>query len=93
MATAQISEAEILVEAIAPRRGNMSTAVAESVLKWKLSARALQRMKTLLNRNASGKLTTTESAELDGFRRVGLLLDLVHAKAQLSLQRSRATTS
>ena len=81
-----ITEADILGDIFVPRRGDMPTEAARSILAWRFSARATRRMRTLLNRNNNGLLTQAEEAELDRYRRVGLLLDLLQAKARVSLK-------
>ncbi|MBW3540284.1 MAG: hypothetical protein KY476_08435 [Planctomycetes bacterium] len=42
-------------------------------------------MRQLVRRGNAGKLTEAEQEELDEFRQVGLMLDLVHAKARRAL--------
>jgi hypothetical protein len=85
---ATITEADILAEVIAPEDGDMTVEAAESILKWRFSSRAARRMRRLLDRHNQGVLTVEEEAQLERYRRVGLLLDLVQAKARLSLARS-----
>lgn len=86
-----VTEADILADAIAPDRADMPVEAARSVLDWKFSDSATQHMRKLLDRNNKGVLTPAEELELDRYRRVGLLLDLVQAKARVSLQRAKST--
>jgi hypothetical protein len=58
------------------------------VLDWKFSEAAARQMLTLLDRSKKGTLTPTEELELDRYQRVGMLLDLVQAKACVSLRRA-----
>ena len=85
-----ITEAEILADAIAPDRADMPVEAAHAVLDWKFSERATRQMRTLLDRNNKGVLTPDEEIELDRYRRVGMLLDLVQAKARVSLRRAES---
>ena len=85
--SATVTEADILADVIVPEEGDMTAEAAESVLKWRFSSRAARRMRELLDRHNQGVLTPDEEAQLERYRRVGLLLDLVQAKARLSLAR------
>jgi hypothetical protein len=89
---ATITEAEILADAIAPDRADMPLEAAHAVLDWKFSDRATEHMRTLLDRNNKGLLTPTEEVELDRYRRVGMLLDLMQAKARGSLRRAESAS-
>ncbi|MDZ4689419.1 MAG: hypothetical protein SH850_30450 [Planctomycetaceae bacterium] len=89
---ATITEAEILADAIAPDRADMPVEAAHAVLDWKFSDHATQHMRALLDRNNKGVLTPAEEVELDRYRRVGMLLDLVQAKARVSLRRAETAS-
>jgi hypothetical protein len=84
---ATMSELDILADVISPDRGDLSAEVAESVLRWKFSDRAIARMNKLARKNQTGKLTQPEREELEKVLRVGDLVNLVQAKARLSLCR------
>lgn len=86
------SELDILADAISPDLGNMSAEAAQSVLSWKFSDRAISQMRTLLDRNNKGELTPSEQEELEQYRRIGMLIDLVQAKARISLKRTESAT-
>lgn len=79
------SEADIWAEVISADDGNLSPELARMVLKWKFSRRTQSRITRLAQRNQSGKITDVERIELDRFLRVGTLIDLMQAKARLSL--------
>ena len=87
-----ITEAEILADAISPDRADMTVEASKSVLNWRFSENATKHMRRLLDRNNKGELTPSEQDELDRYRRVGLLLDLVQAKARISLKRSETAS-
>ena len=80
------SELDILADATSPDLGNMSAEAAQSVLSWKLSDRAISQMRTSLDRNNKGELTPPEQEEREQYRRIGMLIDLVQAKARISLK-------
>jgi len=84
--TATLSELDILADAITPGEGNLSHSVARSFLQWKFSDRAVTRMNKLARKNQAGTLSAKEQQELDNFMRVGSLIDLIQAKARLSLK-------
>ncbi|MBX3450878.1 MAG: hypothetical protein KF777_15030 [Planctomycetaceae bacterium] len=87
-----ITEAEILADAIVPDRADMPVEAARAVLDWKFSEAAARHMRTLLDRNNKGVLTPAQELELDRYRRVGMLLDLVQVKARVSLHRARSAS-
>jgi hypothetical protein len=80
------SECEILSEVIAPNEGDLSADVARSVLRWTFTKRAIKRMNALADRNRRGEASDEELAELSRYLRVGSLINLVQAKARLSLK-------
>jgi len=84
-----ITEADILKDVIAADRGDLSPEVARSVLQWKFTDRATARMNDLAERNNQGALTEAEREELEKYLRVGSFVNLVQAKARLSLQQSQ----
>ena len=87
-----VTEADIMADAIAPDCGDMPVEAARSILNWKFSDKAIRHMRSLLDLNNKGLLTPTERDELDRYRRVGLLIDLVQAKARISIKRSEAAS-
>lgn len=89
--TSTITEADILADVIVSDRGGMTTEAAREVLQWRFSNRATDRMRTLLDRSNRGLMTPEEEVELDKYRRVGLLLDLLHVRARTSLDPTAET--
>ena len=81
-----LTELDILSDVISPNRATLEPEVARTILKWKFSAKSVARMNQLAERNNSGKITTEERDELERFLRVGSLIDIVQAKARLSLR-------
>jgi len=85
--TGMLSELDMLADVINPAEGDLTPSVAKSVLQWKFSDRAINRMNKLARKNTTGTLTPNERKELDNFMRVGSLVDLLQAKARLSMKR------
>jgi hypothetical protein len=81
------SEAAILSRVIQPENDNLSATAARALLKLHFSAEDQKRMHELAAKNQSGKLTAIEQEELHGYIRVGRFLDLIVAKARLSLKK------
>jgi hypothetical protein len=92
MSNKSITEADLLADIIGPEEGNFPADVAKFVLRWKFGVRAARRMSTLAERNAKGAISHAERDELERYLRVGSLINLVQAKARLSLQRSKSST-
>ena len=84
-----MTEAEILSDIVAPGRRDFTPEAARSILNLQFSRSATQRIKTLLRANQKGNLSEKERGELDKYLRVGQLVDLLQAKARLTL-RSKA---
>jgi hypothetical protein len=83
------NEAAILARVIQPDHDDLPPAAARALLKLHFTAEDRERMHELAVRNQGGKLTAAEQQELHGYLRVGRLLDLLGAKARLSLKKRR----
>jgi hypothetical protein len=90
MATAptEITEADILNQVIAPDQATLPEASARSILTLRFNKQAVDRMNELAERNRQGELAEAERAELEKYQRVGNFLNLLQAKARLSLAQS-----
>ena len=86
-----ITEVDILADVIAPDRGDLPPEVARSVLLWKFTDRAVTRMNELADRNNKGAISQQERGELDMYLRVGSFINLLQAKARLSLKESESS--
>jgi hypothetical protein len=86
--TSTITEADILSEVVSPDRPGISPEFARSIVELRFSDRASKRIGQLLEKNNKGTISEAERSELDKFLRVGQFLDLMQAKATLSLQES-----
>lgn len=81
------SEADILSRVIRPERGIWTKEVAEAVLEFDFPRTDVERMNALAGKARAGSLTPPEEAELENYRHVGRLLELLQSKARLSLKR------
>ncbi|MGH7135127.1 MAG: hypothetical protein ACREHD_05260 [Pirellulales bacterium] len=84
------SEAAILNRVILPDRGDLSVDAATSILKLQLDAYDLDRMHQLAAKRQDGELSEGEQQELERYRHVGHMLDLMRSKARRSLAQLRA---
>jgi hypothetical protein len=85
-----ISEAAILSRLIRPEADTLTPEAAEGFLKIKFAQSELDRMHELAVKNQDGLLTPREQEEMENYRRVGFLLDLMHSKARRALKKQRA---
>lgn len=85
---ATLTEADILAEVIEPDRATLSPQLAEELLSLRFNADATNQIRELLRKNNAGTITSAEKMTLDNYLRVGEFLDLMQAKARLTLHRS-----
>jgi hypothetical protein len=85
-----VTEAEILREIIVPGRSDLDAAAANSILSLGFSPRTKSKIRSLLQANNRGAISATQRVELEKYLRVGQLVDLLHAKARLSLRNKKA---
>jgi hypothetical protein len=64
-----------------PERNDMSPEAARYFLKLAFDQQDLDRMHELTDKNQAGDLSADERDELNAYRRIGLELDLLQAKA------------
>jgi hypothetical protein len=81
-----ISDAEILEHVVSPVKGGMDPEAARAILKLRFDAAAKKRIRQLLQKNNRGTISADERLVLEKYLRVGKFIDLVHAKARLSLK-------
>lgn len=81
-----ITEAEILEKVVAPAEGNLSPGAARELLALKFDGETTQTIRKLLRQNNRGTISVEDRLALEKFLRVGQLLDLLHAKAHLSIR-------
>jgi hypothetical protein len=80
------SEATILSRIIRPDNGNWSKEAAESLLEFDFPSSDVARMNLLAAKAREGSLSTSEETELQNYRHVGRLLELLQSKARLALK-------
>jgi uncharacterized protein YnzC (UPF0291/DUF896 family) len=84
------TQAAILSRLIRPEEDTLTPETAEGLLRIKFEQRDLDRMHELAVKNQDGLLTPQEQAEMENYRSVGFLLDLMHSKARRTLKKHRA---
>ena len=80
-----MTEADILNEIVEPGRSRFSRQVAEEFLSLCFNESARERIRELLRKNNAGLISETEQTTLQNYLRVGEFLDLLQAKARVSL--------
>ncbi len=78
-------DAAILARIVQPDQDDLSPAAARALLKLGFRQADRDRMHELAVKNQEGTLTPDEQRELDSYRRVGRLLDLLGGRARRSL--------
>lgn len=81
-----LTESDILADVMAAGEGDLSPEAARSVLNWKFSPDATSRISELAERNRQGTITAQERLDLEKYLRVGNLINILQAKARLSLK-------
>ena len=87
VSTIDARETGILTRAIQPDNHNLSATAARALLRIQLDPSDRRRLQDLLARNQEDALTTDDRDELESYLHVGMLLDLVQAKARAALRR------
>jgi hypothetical protein len=81
-------EGAILSRLIRPERDDLSPEAAQSILKLAFDEQDRARMHQLAVQAQRGELNAEELGELESYRRIGRLVDLMHSKARRSLKRA-----
>ncbi len=80
-------DAAIISRMIHPEKADLHKDTAQAVLTlFSLDQNDLDRMHELAIKNQDDALTKAEKAELESYLRVSYFVDLMHAKARLSLK-------
>lgn len=82
------SEVAIWSRTIEPENGSLSPEAAKALLELRLSQADVARVNVLSAKAGEGNLSSQESQELDNYLNVGRALELLKAKARMSLRRS-----
>jgi hypothetical protein len=80
-----ITEADILAQLVAPDQPTLPAASAQSILALHFNQQAVDRMNLLAEKNRRNAISEIERQELEKYQRVGSFLNLMQAKAKLSL--------
>ncbi len=83
---------EILTRIVRPDEGNLTPEAARCLLRLKLDETDRQRAHELAVKNQESTLSTDEEEELDAYRRIGRLMDLLQAKSRRSLKNAGLDT-
>ena len=88
-----ITEADILAHVIAPDQPGLSPESARAILALKFDQAALERMNDLAEKNRVDTLSEAErvEVEMEKYLRVGQFLNLLQAKARVSLREMSAS--
>ncbi len=86
-----ITEADILAHVISPDQPGLPPESARAILELKFDQTALERMNDLAERNRAGALSEVERMEMEKYLRVGQFLNLLQAKARVSLRGMSST--
>jgi uncharacterized protein YnzC (UPF0291/DUF896 family) len=81
-----VTEADILGQIVGPDRADLPPELARLILNLKFNHAALDRMDELAEKNSQGILSEAEREEMERYMRVGSFLDLMQAKARVSLR-------
>ena len=84
------SDTAILSRLIRPEDDNLPAEAAEALLGLHFDRQDLDRMHELAEKNQDDRLTPSERSEMENYRRVSFLLDLMHSKARRSLKKHQA---
>jgi len=83
---AETFDTAILTRTIAPMREKLSRELAEEILRWDFTPEDQQRMADLSAKARLGALSSNEELEIDSYVRVGNVVNLLQAKARLTLK-------
>ena len=85
---ATLTEADILTEVVEPNRATFSPQLAEELLSLRFNDNATNRIRDLLQKNNAGNITPAEKSTQENYLRVGEFLDLMQAKARITLHQN-----
>ena len=83
------TETAILSRAIKPAKASLTPEAARSILDIRLANADAARRDELADKAREGTLTTEELNHLERYRHVGRILELMKAKARISLQKAK----
>lgn len=80
------TEAEIWNRTIQPDEGGLTAEAARALLELKLASADVERVNELSAKAREGVLSDAEERQLDSYQNVGRALELLKAKARMSLR-------
>jgi hypothetical protein len=83
-----ISDSDVLEHVVPIVKGGFDPDAARAILDLKFDTDATKQIRRLLQKNNRGTISADERVTLEKFLRVGKLIDLLQAKARLSLKES-----
>jgi hypothetical protein len=84
-ATPSVSQADVFVRALESHRPALTPDVARFFLDLELSPQDRVRLDELAEKSRQGSLTSRDEADLEEFRRLGRLVELLKLKARKTL--------
>ena len=84
-------ETDILRRVVDPQRGGWTAETARAILALSLPQPDAQRVSELAEKACADELSAVEARELEDYRQVGRLLELMQSRARLSLKAVGAT--
>jgi hypothetical protein len=87
-----VSEADILAQVVSPDDPSLERELARAVLDLRFQDEAQARIRELLDKNNRGTISESERGLLDKYLRVGQFIDLLQAKARLTLRQAAGGT-
>jgi hypothetical protein len=86
-------KAAILTRAIQPEKTDISPAAARAILRFQLAQPDREYLEQLLTKNQEDLLTAEEREQLDDYLTIGMLLDLLLAKARAARKKPNGRPS
>lgn len=83
-------ETAILARAVDPANWKLAPDAAQALVELKLAGDDQQRMSELAEKARAGELTADDEIEIDNYRQVGCLIELLKSKARLFLRNASA---
>ena len=84
-------ETEILSRLIGPENPSFSDEAARSILAIRFDEADIERINALAAKGRLGDLSEEDESQLDAYLFVGAVVDLMHSKARLSLEKHAAS--
>ena len=86
---AENTQSAILERVVRPKGAGMTVAAAKSMLQMKFAPADVRRMRQLLAAAQESELTADEANELEAYRNVGHMVDLLQSQARRVLTTRR----